>query len=238
MNHKEFGLSLIYEIICGEGHLWYLPMLFGCFVIAHFTKDANKPSVLLIVAFVISAFSRCPNIFRISQIAYYFFYFYVGLFVYKYRELIINYVSLRNNTKKLLWGGGIFVLSIIVLLPLNVYLKSLNLDTWIKGYFLAALIRAINIVYSSIGIAFWYYVSILLSRKSTKVPSMVIHFNVLSMGVYVFHQFVLMYLYYHTSLPTICGSYLLPWVAILISFPTSIILSHFFRLNRIGKYIL
>ena len=67
---------------------------------------------------------------------------------------------------------------------------------------------------------------------------MVIHFNVLSMGVYVFHQFVLMYLYYHTSLPTICGSYLLPWVAILITFPTSIILSHFFRLNRIGKYIL
>ena len=124
MNHKEFGLSLIYEIICGEGHLWYLPMLFGCFVIAHFTKDANKPFVLLIVAFVVSAFSRCPNIFRISQIAYYFFYFYVGLFVYNYRELIINYVSLRNNPKKIIMGGNFCVVNNAVVNAVVNYLPA------------------------------------------------------------------------------------------------------------------
>ena len=75
MEPKEFDLSLLYEIICGEGHLWYLPMLFGCFLLGYILKNTKYPLLVLMMGVVVSAFSRFPNIFRVSQIVYYFFFF-------------------------------------------------------------------------------------------------------------------------------------------------------------------
>ena len=235
MEHENFGYFIIYEIICGEGHLWYLPMLFGCFVLTFLTKYSNNVFLLLIGALILSAFSRCPNIFRISQIAYYFFFFYFGLIVCRYRTFVISFCS--KNTILFLFLV-IFFLSLAILLPFNVQLKSYHVDTWIGGYLLSALTRFINIIYSTIGIAFWYSISIRLSRKFLNVPNWIKQFNILSMGVYVFHQFLLMFLYYHTSLPALCGSYLLPWAAIIIALPASVLLSHIFRLTKIGKLLI
>lgn len=237
MNHEDSGLIVIYDIICGEGHLWYLPMLFGIFLIVYFIKETKRPLLALVLLSLISVFSRCPNIFRISQIAYYTVFFYFGFVVCQHREAFINYVSSRNKSTIII-VGGIYVLSLTILLPLNVHLKSLYTGTWISGYFLAALTRFVNIIYSFIGITFFYYISILLSCQLKNVSPLIIRFNILSMGVYVFHQFVLMYLYYYTLLPTICGSYLLPWVAILITFPVSVFISYVFRLTKFGKSIL
>lgn len=124
------------------------------------------------------------------------------------------------------------------MLPLNIQIKSYITDTWFAGYFVAALARFINIIYSSIGIAFWYVITVIISQKVVEVPKFIMLFNTLSMGVYVLHQFVLMFLYYHTSLPDICGTYLLPWIAISIALPTSVILSYIFRLSKIGKSLI
>jgi len=238
MEHMDFNLNLINEIICGVGHLWYLPMLFGCFLIAYFIIDSKKPYILLFVLFFVSAFSRCPNIFRISQIAYYFFFFFLGVVVSRNRVFIIDYINTRKKAFLTIVCFCVFVLSLAVLLPLNIHLKSLTTDTWMKDYLLSALTRLINIIYSSIGIGFWYYISICLAHKLPQVSSIISQFNVLSMGVYVFHQFILMFLYYHTSLPRLCGSYLLPWIAIIIALPVSILFTYVFRLTKTGKTIL
>ena len=79
MNHQNVSWQLLYDIICGVGHLWYLPMLFQCFLIAYFIKDSNSPLCFLLLTIILSSFSRCPNIFRFSQVAYYLFYFYLGI---------------------------------------------------------------------------------------------------------------------------------------------------------------
>lgn len=236
MKHERFSFQLIYEIICGKGHLWYLNMLFGCFLLSYFIKDVKKSFWFLCGALIVSVFSRCPNIFRISQIAYYFFFFYLGVNICRYRELIVKYII--RNKWILFFVTILLVLSLVLLLPLNIQIKSYIADTWIVGYFIAALARFINIIYSSIGIAFWYVVAILISQKVAVVPKCIKQFNILSMGVYVFHQFLLMFLYYHTSLPDICGTYLLPWIAISIAFPASVILSYIFRLSNIGKSLI
>ncbi len=225
------------NIICGEGHIWYLPMLLECFILAYIVKDVKRPCLYLLGTLIISSFSRCPNIFRISQVAYYFFFFYLGIFVSRYRNTTVRYIS-EMRSKIIFAIGLLFVASLIVLLPLNIQLKSYQAETRINGYFLAALSRFINIIYSSIGIAFWYTISVHIAKRITQVPFWIKQFNILSMGVYIFHQFVLMFLYYHTSLPVICGSYFLPWVAIVITLPSSILLAYLFRLSKIGKLLI
>ena len=97
MTHQPIGWKLMYEIICGEGHLWYLPMLFGCFLIAYFIKDKKNIFCILIVTMVASSFSRMPNVFRISQIVYYFFFFYLGICLCRYRMAILHYMQSRKK---------------------------------------------------------------------------------------------------------------------------------------------
>lgn len=237
MEHKGISVSLVYDIICGEGHLWYLPMLFGCFIVAYFIKNTKKPIFFLLIAFIASAFSRCPNVFRISQLAYYFFFFFLGICVCRYRNETLLYFRHETRRKTIIYSA-IFVLSLLLLLPLNLYLKSLTWEIWIKGYFLSALIRVVNILYSTIGVFFWYFISANLTYLRPTTPNWVKQFNTLSMGVYIFHQFVLMILYYYTPLPLICGTLILPWVAIIIALPVSVLLSYLFRLSRLGKSLI
>ena len=236
MKHEGFSFLLIYEIICGKGHLWYLNMLFGCFLLSYFFKDVKKSFWFLFGALIVSIFSRCPNIFRISQIAYYFFFFYLGINICRHREPIVKYII--RNKWILFLVAVLLVFSLVLLLPLNIQIKSYVSDTWLANYFITVLSRFINVIYSSIGIAFWYILAILISQKLTKVPLCIKQFNILSMGVYVFHQFLLMFLYYYTSLPDVCGTYLLPWVAISIALPASVMLAYIFRLSNIGRSLI
>lgn len=234
LDNYSLNWKIGYDLLCGIGHLWYLPMLFICFLISYYIKDSKKFLFILFITLVVSIFSRCPNVFRISQVAYYYFYFYLGICVSKNRMNIHQYLKLRKiNVLICIF----FVLSLIILLPLNVRLSGVYTETWVGGYFLAALIKYINILYSTIGIFFWYLVSIRLTKHFPFVPFYIRQFNMLSMGVYLFHQFVLMYLYYHTNLSILCGSLLLPWIAILIAIPSSILLSYFFRKIKIGKIL-
>lgn len=237
MNHQNVSWQLLYDILCGVGHLWYLPMLFLCFLIAYFIKDTISPFWILFLTIIVSSFSRCPNVFRVSQVAYYFFYFYLGLCCCRYRTKIHRFLFSDKIFSNILMPF-LFVFSLIILLPVNYQLKSWQFKKWIDGYFLAALIRFINIIYSVIGIAFWYCVAVRLSVQFPVVPLVVKQFNVLSMGVYIFHQFILMFLYYHTKLPMICGSWILPWGAIIITFPLSILLSYIFKSSKLGKSLI
>ena len=237
IHDEESGLYLIYNILCGEGHLWYLPMLFVCFLIAFFVRNVKRKHLLLIGALVISSFSRFPNVFRMSQVSYYFFFFYLGIFVCRDRAFLIRYL-IKNWNMVFISISVLFVLSLAILLPLNVELKLYNADSWIYGYFLSAGIRFINIVYSTVGVAFWYVISIRLAQKIIRMPVWIPHFNVLSMGVYIFHQFILMFLDYHTTFPAFCGSIVYPWFSIFISMPVSVLLSYTLRLTKIGKSLI
>lgn len=236
MEPKEFDLSLLYEIICGEGHLWYLPMLFGCFLLGYMLKNTKYPLLVLMMEVVVSAFSRFPNIFRVSQIAYYFSFFYMGMFICRYREIIQDIVTSRKNCAIII-SGILYIVGLIVLLPICVQLKEYHYTTWIEGYLVSAMARFTNIVYATLGIVFWYIISLRVADVLAP-PFWIKQFNILSMGVYVVHQFILMFLYYYTELPRICGSYSLPWVAIIIALPSSVLLSYLVRQTKIGKSLI
>lgn len=66
-------------IVVGIGHLWYLPTLFYCFIVAYwlFSKQLSQ-TTLLVSAFLLIVFSILPIPFQINLACYYLFFFLLG----------------------------------------------------------------------------------------------------------------------------------------------------------------
>lgn len=109
--------SILGRIINGYGHLWYLPMLFWCFVaIWLIEKIGIKPKYILpclVICSIVFSIKDLP--LRIDDALYYMLFFYLG------------YVINRNNFrfdrcfkwKCVLVNGAIYVLTFVSLHLLN-----------------------------------------------------------------------------------------------------------------------
>lgn len=58
------------------------------------------------------------------------------------------------------------------------------------------------------------------------------------MGVYIFQQFVLEIVYYHSPIPTSVPNWLLPIVGLLLALIVSLTLTYVIRQTKVGKNIL
>lgn len=88
-----------------------------------------------------------------------------------------------------------------------------------------------------LGIWALYSTAVLYCRNHT-ISNFVLKVGVCGYGVYLFHQFILIYLYRLTSLPQILGTYWLPWMSLLITIVISVSLTLLVRKTSVGrKYI-
>jgi fucose 4-O-acetylase-like acetyltransferase len=82
-----------YSIIDGRGHMWFLPMLFWCFIyIAFVEKFDFRTRTVVIAAFTCSFLSFLPLPFRMGSALYYFPFFYVG-YAIRHKELKISNIA-------------------------------------------------------------------------------------------------------------------------------------------------
>lgn len=127
----------VYDILIGIGHLWYLPMLFWCFIFTHYIMKLRlKDSYLLIILVLVSAFSYViPNYTRISQASYYELYFFLGYLTYKYKFFI------KKNIISVIFL--LVIIPILLLLKERICLTNISLSN--------ALQNSITIAYSTIG---------------------------------------------------------------------------------------
>ena len=91
----------IYDIICGIGHMWYLPMLFMCFLVTWIIQRVRINELLKLVLLLLLAVIsiRLPSVFRMNTVCYYLFFFYLGYNMYKRRK------RPTINIKMYYWGG-------------------------------------------------------------------------------------------------------------------------------------
>jgi len=82
------------------------------------------------------------------------------------------------------------------------------------------------------------YLTFLRIAQFRPTPRWMVYCGGLSMGIYIFHQFVLVYLYYHTEVPSLAGTYSLPFIGLFVSLLFSLLLTYFIRLNKIGRKII
>lgn len=231
-DNSDNGLFVIKTIIEGAGHLWFLPMLFWCFLFMRFCQrfiDRNNYIYFIIFSLV----SLSPNflIFHaplgLSRIPHFFFYFYFGYFIWQYKDRCLN-VKIHILCALVLLYLTLTILIVSILrysfIPINHSLQSVI--CWILDYFqnmagILALYLTINRYYSN--------------KNSSNI---FIRFNSLCFGIYIVHQFVLKYLYYKTDYLYIIHESLIPVLSFFICFAFSILFVKILSNSRFGKIML
>lgn len=235
---KEFHVGeFLYDIVCGLGHLWFLPMLFWCFVFTFlFFNWALTDLLKLCILLVISVFSFIPLPLGMAKSLYFLFFFYWAFYFWKHRLYVEKHFT---NLKFVILVFFIFILMFVPLVLLREYLLaefSIAHNSFDKIFWMS-LANLCRIIYALIGVSWGYITAIYLSH-AIKIPLWLSEVNKLCMGVYIFHQFFLQIIYYYTSIPTLLGSYWLPWFGVCIALTFSLLLTFLFRKIKLGRRLL
>lgn len=229
-------LLIFYKLINGCGHLWFLPMIFWCFLLTYLIANKISPlkyKNILIFSLLWLIFNPIAMLpFGLGALGRYFFYFYLGFCL---KQEIVKFPA--NNKRNLL----------AALLLLLVFFVSWKL---IRGYWQGDMgyiermgrfivsnclnvITVISAVFLCYGIA-----------NMSKVIEFVQHEPILvtlsgyCYGVYIYQEFILRLLYYKTSMPIYTDEYLLPWLAAGITLIVSLMLCHITLRFRFGRFLI
>lgn len=212
-------------------HLWYLPMLFWCFVICYFLRPlimSEKAVVYvptLLLLFGVSLIGKVvPMILGIHNVHLWFCWFSFGAWFYKHEsivssKIIKSYVSIC--------GGGIYVL-ISILFPTE--------------YGTASVTEIIALI---CGIAsFWCFAG-LFNVSQTAIWEAVLSLSSVSFGIYIFHNWLEIYMVSSTAkrlLPieqfAMSHTVLFPILFCSAAFVLSYLLSALLLKTKIGRLLI
>lgn len=232
----DTGLYKCFEtIISGAGHLWFLPMLFWCFICL-WCIDRFKLSSFVFFVFLLfcSLIPELPIGFGFGKFPHFLFYCYLGYCMWSHN------VWLEEKCTKNSIIISLLILYCALFIINRCYLSNLDLgDTIYMKIFGYGINSIVKLISSITGIFCVYLFVLKLVRKKNYVPSnFIIGASSLCYGMYVYHQFILKWLYLHTNVPTMVGSYLLPWVALLITVFLSYILTKLTLKFRFGRFLI
>lgn len=210
------------SVVSGVGHLWYLPVLFWCFIFMSILERLpinEKLKFSLLVFMSILPYFYLP--LQLYRVPYYLLFFFFGYKMWQYRDKYISRVSISSTLKY--W---------VTFLAAFIVLRSLKADivesSELMNLPLKALLRMFSnvctLIYSSLGLISLFFTSILFTQKY-KLKAWYISFGSMCFGIYIFQEFIIKYLYYYTNLGEKVSYLLLPWIVFIITSVTSILLS-------------
>lgn len=216
------GGKIVISVLSGVGHLWYLPVLFWCFVslwIVEKLKISDKVKLFILLVLALLPYPYIP--FQLSRLPYYFLFFFAGFKVWQYGGLFRTNIS----SKKVLASWLLFVVSFVVLRMLKSHVVELySTAPLVTKAGLKIVSTICQIGYSSLGVIAIYSMAVLFTNTHN-LPKCYINAGSLCFGVYVFQEFIIKYLYYYTELPVKVGYLALPWIAFIITLVLSLLLS-------------
>ena len=231
--YKGVG-DAVYSIINGCGHMWYLPMLFWCFVGGWFLeqvkiKDGWKMAFL--VALNLLNVISLP--LRISTAVTYLVYFYGGCLVYKHSDKIKNYITPRN----LVFSWVIFIILFAVFRPLPDILSVDSTCSNAHKALMLVLCHVGQLIYASVGSAAFYMTAVYFTQHHQLYKNKK-KISASCFGIYLFQQFVLQLLYYKTEFSMLVGPCWLPWCGFLITILVSFVVSSLFLKTKTGRFLI
>lgn len=233
--------SIAYSVLSGAGHMWFLPMLFWCFVFVYLTERfsfSKKCMIALLPLMLLASFLPLP--FRIDTAMYYFPFFYAGYYVKKY-GLEIKHSDCKSAFALIVC----FILAFV--LKINIESATQNgggsRTAW-GGYFALSHIisliisKSIRFACAAFGVALLLTLSTKLVKHSdTSKWSFLLKLSDCCFGVYIFQQFILI-LIGQTKLSQNVNPYLYPWIAFAISLVASLLLTVFVRKTKFGSQLM
>lgn len=229
-------LSIAHVVIAGYKHMWFLPMLFWCFIggWALYKSKINDLAVLCILI-VLSFFSHFQFDFQLPHTCYYLFFFYLGMVMYKHREFMKDIAA--NNAIGIYFAFVTYIILIILHTRTIEIVAAQNVREGFDKLMLWAQHNACMISYALNGVVVIYLLA-LRYVSMRKLSPFTIKVNSYCFGIYIAQSFIYMVIYYKLSLPQIVGTYWLPWAGSVISLVLSYLLTRLFLYTRIGKFLL
>ena len=226
--------DMLYDIINGCGHMWYLPMLFWCFVGATILERIPvKDTYKMLLLFGIYLLPKISLPLQLTSAMSYMLYFYAGYILFKYRE----FLKISIRPWHLLLGWVLFALIFAIFRPLQDILIYDPSSSILDKVILITCNRISQLLFSSIGVGVFYCTAVYYVNKYELKP-FTIKLSSVCFGIYILQQFILQVLYYKTSFPRVVGSYWLPWLGFITTIVLSYLLSTLMIRTRCGKFLI
>lgn len=225
----------MFSFLSGMMHLWFLPMLFWVFIISYFLQNIKLNDwILLIILWAISIVSWNIKSLGIGGAFHYLIYFQMGYMTLKYRTSVEKYL---NKPVVINMAIILFVLLFVPLTLLGDYVTPDKVSSIQDRCISQVLIHLVSFPISFLGITIAYIISIKLLDAVTG-NKLILNVAKYSFSIYIFHQFILMYLYYRTNVIEIVGNVYLPFLGIIISILCSILLARLCIKTKLGRALL
>lgn len=214
--------GVVQLLLTGVAHLWFLPMLFYCFIIAHICRYLINKKILnryslCILTIAASILTLNVKVTIIGGTLYYFTFFYIGHICFIRKDYVLRYIPPLTIL-------AFFIINFIIVTQIQEQITFLRSGPLIQKlcYQWSNHLIALPMILSGICIAYQLCCK-LMKIKLFQTP---IHkIAQYSFGIYIIHHFILEVLYYHSPMPRILGSYWLPIISFTIAFTTSYILT-------------
>lgn len=217
----------------GAGHLWYLPCLFICFLVQWvlIKKSINSTFVLIILS-LLAFVSFIPLPLNMNKPLYYMLFFYGGGLFFQSKDRIKQ----KTTTTIVVLSWFLFF---VVLFFINRLMDVKGFDyqnTLIRGVIIGTQ-NLLKATLAWIGI-YAFYSSAVVWCRSHRVSEWALKIGVCGYGVYVFHQFVLVWIYDYSNWPQTLGTYMTPWISFVFTTLVSLLLTLLIRKTKVGRKLL
>lgn len=226
--------DLIYNILNGCGHMWFLPMLFWCFIgcwLLEIIKLGDGYKLALLICLNLTFIFSLP--FQLNKAAFYMVYFYSGYVVYKYSDSIKKWVRRRH----IVIGWLLFAALFVIFRPLRDFLVVPETSNLFRLFLIKIANHSCQFIYASAG-SLIFYLTTLYYTQFYEIKTIIRKAATTCFGVYLFQQFILKFMYYKTSVPAFVGPYMLPWVGFIITLPLSYLVTTLILRTKVGKFLI
>lgn len=212
-----------YVLMTAPSQLWYLIMLFGVFVFFEFFSDKIKINtvylffIYLLTTMIGNILSYLNiNYFQISIVIKYILYFYLGGYIYTYKEKITQKQVIKLTLLSIIFCFLIF------------YINKLNIP------YITSIIEPILSV-SEISVIYWICTWLINQNKINTNNKLYKLLEENSFGIYLFHQQII----YFTIV--LLNGVVHPIIQVLLSFVISLnislLMSYMLKKNKYTKFV-
>ncbi len=225
---KHFdGWNSVMEIVNGAGHLWFLPMLFWCYILAFILKYVLnlKLKWVLLISILLLGLQIFDIPLGVSRCFAYFIYFVLG-------ALICEYEKLTHQNKHNVCVIVSLLIIYIISFSFSIYIDDLPKSTFVS--LCGKIGKYVNGITSTLIIfmlAEWLVPRVINKKVLLEISSC-------SMGVYILQQFVLMILLYKIQLSRLISPLLLPWTMFIVTLTLCYIFTGIALKTKIGRDLL
>lgn len=234
LKNGESPIKAIYSVIEGRGHMWFLPMLFWLFLATELLKRIRggvNPKKIILITFILSVGAFFPLPLRINIAFQYLLFFYLGY-------------SVKHNPNTIFaLGDKLLIISLITWLSVFFCVEWIALYKPLSGLLPSRIINVLmfygRIIYTISGTVFIYTLSIdMINKYHFKASNTMAKISGLCFGIYLYQQFILIYLYYHTDFVANVGIMWAPWLGFIIALILSTVLSCLTIQTRLGRALI